>query len=164
MKNEVEITYEEFEKYLKNIEAIIQLNDSLCDLENEYQKKTKEEMSFSFWFPTMITSVVELLSKVFEDEGEWIGYWIWELDCGKKYKDGDVTFYGQNVPLKTIEDLWNVLIGNLADKRANCEYYEEKEEMRRVGTFCYPVRAGKCKAGQSVRNCFCNGDTSKCDK
>jgi len=162
MKNKVEITYEEFDKYLKDIEAIMRLNDSIIDVEDEFHKKTKDK-SFTLLFPTMAESVVSLLSKIFNDKDEWIDYWVWELDCGKKYKDGMVKEKdGSIIPLKTVSDLWNLLMKNLADTTV-CKHYEERDEKRRVGTFCYPVRAGKCTFGNESKNCFCKGNKNNCD-
>ena len=102
-------------------------------------------------------------SKVFDDKEKWIDYWVWELDCGKEYKDGMVTERdGSNIPLKTPSDLWNLLMRNLDDTTV-CEHYKEVDEKRIVGTFCYPVRAGKCVFGKESRNCFCKGNKDRCD-
>ncbi len=51
-----------------------------------------------------------------QDESEWIRYWVWELDCGKEYKPGTVTEENKNIPLRTPEDLWNLLNKNLKSK------------------------------------------------
>lgn len=162
MKNEVEITYDEFEKYLKEIESIMRLTDALIDIEVNFHDKAKDK-EFSLWFPTMVDSVITLLAKVFDDKEKWIDYWVWELDCGKEYKDGMVTERdGSNIPLKTPSDLWNLLMRNLDDTTV-CEHYKEVDEKRRVGTFCYPVRAGKCVFGNESRNCFCKGNKDRCD-
>lgn len=52
---------------------------------------------------------VDLLESHFNDEDGWIGYWIFELNFGKDYKPGMVTFDYEDVPLKTIEDLYKVV-------------------------------------------------------
>lgn len=47
-----------------------------------------------------------------EDGYSWIEYFIYELDFGKKYEEGKVTSYGENVKLKTASDLYAFLIKN----------------------------------------------------
>jgi hypothetical protein len=41
-----------------------------------------------------------------DEESQWISYWVYELDFGKKYHPGTVTVEGENIPFKTVEDLW----------------------------------------------------------
>lgn len=55
-------------------------------------------------------AALNLLSYVMKDTGEWIYYFIFELNFGFKYKEGDVSLKGKNIPLKTFDDLWNILI------------------------------------------------------
>lgn len=40
----------------------------------------------------------------------WIEYFMWEMDFGRKYKEGSVTFHGKNFELKTASDLWDLLL------------------------------------------------------
>ena len=45
-----------------------------------------------------------------EDKDDWICYWVYELDCGRRWEEGTVVSKdGENIPLKTIEDLWAML-------------------------------------------------------
>lgn len=62
-----------------------------------------------------------MLVKLCDDENDWIGYWLWELDFGKKYQDGMITDLNErgetiNVKLETINDLWNLLVKNYCSK------------------------------------------------
>lgn len=58
-----------------------------------------------------MTTVVDLLELATNDtENGWIAYWLYELNCGKDYKDGCVTKGGENIPLKSQLDLWNLLV------------------------------------------------------
>jgi hypothetical protein len=55
-------------------------------------------------------TIVDLLTDYFEDEDDWINYWLWELEFGTKWKPGYVQIEGQDVKLQTIEDLYNILM------------------------------------------------------
>ena len=102
------IKYEQFNKHLKDITMTMKLQDDLLSLSDEYNKTRIDE--FKIWFPSLIDNVIELLANLTNDLDEWIPYWVYELDCGKKaeqsiIKDRD----GNTVPLSSIEDLWNLL-------------------------------------------------------
>lgn len=52
----------------------------------------------------------ELLTTIMKDEGEWISYFLYDLDRGKQYKPGVATEAdGTNIPLATIDDLYTLL-------------------------------------------------------
>ena len=53
--------------------------------------------------------VLDVLEIVMEDKKNcWISYYTRELNWGENYKDGCIT-NGKNIPLKTFEDLYNIL-------------------------------------------------------
>lgn len=57
-----------------------------------------------------IDVAVDLLRTVMHDTGDWIGYWIYELDFGRKYKSGDVTdANGVPIPFGSARELYNYL-------------------------------------------------------
>ena len=68
-------------------------------------------------FPPMCTeTVIDLLEFIFNDKNQWIKYWIWELSFGADYQDGDVQNPdGTIVPLKTVGDLYDLLVGNMKE-------------------------------------------------
>lgn len=57
----------------------------------------------------VVNSLVEILQQQFNDENanSWIEYYLWELDFGKK--DLKVEINGEPYPLKTPNDLYNLL-------------------------------------------------------
>jgi hypothetical protein len=57
----------------------------------------------------LIEAVIVLLKEAVNDTDDWIDYFVWELDFGRDYKDGCVTADGKNIPLKTADDLWDIL-------------------------------------------------------
>lgn len=67
-----------------------------------------------------MSKIINVLTVALKDDSTWIEYWIYELDFGKKYKDGSVTekINGKqiNIPLKTTKQLYKVLIDNYNKK------------------------------------------------
>ena len=53
--------------------------------------------------------ITKYLKSQFNDKCDWISYWMWELNFGENWKPGTVTENGNDIPLKTIDDLWNLL-------------------------------------------------------
>ena len=81
------------------------------------------------------TKIVELLSILMEDESGWIGYFIYELEFGEKYTDGDITATDKDgkevaIPMKTIDDLYKVLVDNIAAKDTDALTQEVSEIIR----------------------------------
>lgn len=58
---------------------------------------------------SIIDTFIKLLKELTKDEDEWIDYYIYELDFGRKYKSGMVKFKGKNIKLSTYLDLWNII-------------------------------------------------------
>lgn len=54
--------------------------------------------------------LVDTLQIVFEDKGDWLGYWLWECDFGSSITKDSVHIDGVPYRLKTIEDLYYFLI------------------------------------------------------
>lgn len=86
------------------------------DFVNEVNKKTRnlsERLDFFNASSLFISSedlVVELLQELLNDEGEMISYWIYELDYGKKYKDGCVIDEnGLNINIRSAGKLYDYL-------------------------------------------------------
>ena len=66
--------------------------------------------------PICTETVANLLEFIFNDKNQWISYWIFELDFGERYEDGDVQDKdGNNISLKTSEDLYNLLVENMKE-------------------------------------------------
>lgn len=101
------ISYIEFEKHITDIIRMIRLEDGINSLISNYNATQKQHTELSF--PSLIDNVVDLLIRLTDDESNWISYWIFELDCGEKYEPGCVTFNNENIKLKTIKDLWDLL-------------------------------------------------------
>lgn len=104
------ITQEEFERYINHIRARTILHRALNDAFYDYNQA--QEYCASIDLPTLEPDLVELLEKVTHDEDEWIRYWIYEIDFGRKYHRWGVTIDDKPVWLLTTENLWDLLNGN----------------------------------------------------
>jgi hypothetical protein len=61
--------------------------------------------------------LLNLLKSTMKDAYEWIDYWIYELECGKKYRTGSITQDGKPIKLKTIADLYALLKKEYKNKK-----------------------------------------------
>ena len=102
------ITFEEFKKHIECIKELIAFEDNLRKVSRSYFVRREER--FNLTFPTLMDNTISLLEILTGDNEAWIDYWVFELDCGNNYKDSCVQDKnGNNIPLKTIRDLWNVI-------------------------------------------------------
>ena len=62
------------------------------------------------------SQMIKVLENVFDDTNEWISYFIYELDFGRKWKPGCVTEDGKDIPLSTPEQLYDMISENLEYK------------------------------------------------
>ena len=66
--------------------------------------------------PEIVDSILQFLKEVFEDEDDWIGYWIYELEMGNRKDLGCFYKTGESIKLDTIEDLFNFLLENMENE------------------------------------------------
>lgn len=110
MKN-LDITYEKFEKHLEAIVRNMQFQEGLIDLFIAYNRDTGD--ACELMLPMMVDNVIDLLTIATRDDDGWISYWLFDLECGKAYKDGMITHAdGSIIKLQTISDLWALLISD----------------------------------------------------
>lgn len=105
------IAFEEFKIYIEEIKSIYDFENQLFKLCYTFNKQNYNRASFEI--PTLVETSINLLAELVNDKDEWISYWFFELDCGKLSDDLTVEDEnGNNIPLKTIEDLWNIINDN----------------------------------------------------
>ena len=44
-----------------------------------------------------------------DQEVKWIKYWLYELECGEKATVDSVSSNGESIPIRTIDDLYDLL-------------------------------------------------------
>jgi hypothetical protein len=57
----------------------------------------------------LIEQMVKVLAELTRDKGDWIGYYVWELNFGDEWLEGAVMVGGKDIKLQTPTDLWNLL-------------------------------------------------------
>lgn len=92
------------ENFSKLINAVKNHSEYICNLYKDYGIDFVNS-------PVMEieSEITKYLKAQLNDECDWISYWMWELNFGEKWKPGTVTENGNDIPLKTIDDLWNLL-------------------------------------------------------
>lgn len=108
------ISFEEFKKYMQIYKSILQKENKLSQALEEMSKNFG-----GFCFEDVHNLFLKMITSITKDKGEWISYYIFELDWGKKYQDGYVTDKdGSNIPLKTLQDLYKLLKKGYEDETA----------------------------------------------
>lgn len=100
------LTKETFIEIMEDIQKSHDYQEGL----NDYFKK--HDVDGYIYQPDCLSSSLKLLHLIFaeKDINEWISYFCFELDFGRKYKDGMVTDEnGKNISLATVEDLYILL-------------------------------------------------------
>ena len=94
------LTFEEFEGYINLIKDYCDRDDKMSELLNT--------QGFIMYSGPLTNAIVELLEITMDDqENKWIQYWLWDSNFGET-----ATAWGKNgdeIPLKTLEDLYEVL-------------------------------------------------------
>ena len=106
------------EQFTDAINGIIDTNHK-----NEQFSASMEEFSGS-WFISELglpatDTLLRVLEIIFDDRGEWISYWIYELDYGTRDDLSATNADGTPIPLKTIEDLYTLLIKNKIEREVH---------------------------------------------
>ena len=102
------ITKEQFIKIMNGIKKQIDIdakNNKAFSviLENDFVSNVKN---------VLYDVIIDFLETATNDKGEWITYFVYELDFGKE--NNRLQVYDKDdseIPLSTLDDLWNILIG-----------------------------------------------------
>lgn len=103
---------ESFCKVMDNYKSMFSFTDEMNELFDKYKADG------NIYPPLCTSTVIDLLEFIFNDKDQWINYWIWELGFGVDYEDGDAQNQdGSIIPLKTVEDLYNLLVKNMKESK-----------------------------------------------
>lgn len=100
------ISKEYFNEIMENVKNTYKYQEGL----NDYFSKNGADGYI--YQPDCIDTTMKLLHNIFgeKDINEWISYFCFELDFGRKYKEGLVKDeFGKNIPLATFDDLYVLL-------------------------------------------------------
>ena len=108
------------------METMTLSKENFIDIMNSIEKQHKHDIkcakAFSVILPNDYTSVYNnsflyesvfnLLDIIFKQDkkNSWIEYFIYELDFGKKYKEGSIKLNDKNIDLSDSEKLYDFLI------------------------------------------------------
>lgn len=95
----------------KEFSEIIRKLRSYMDIEDKVNKIFRENNNETYLsFTDAIVPALSILSKMYDDTGEWIDYYAWEIDFGRKWTPGMIKDQnGEDIPLQTAEDLYDLI-------------------------------------------------------
>ena len=105
------ITRDDFKKAIGAVRNDIDFMDRMSD--------TSDGSIFLFDRMLCVDQTVNLLEKIMDDKAEWIEYWIYELEFGKKWEPFMITEDGRDVRLETEDDLYDLLISDKERRDGN---------------------------------------------
>lgn len=99
-------------QFVDIINKLKEVNDFVNETNERARKLSDAVMSDFFNAQSLSIShediVVELLEDMFNDS-DLIGWWLYELDYGRKFKMGDLVDNGVEIDLSTSEKLYDYL-------------------------------------------------------
>lgn len=104
--------------FIDTIEQLEALNNKVEKF-SDAVKGISDQTNF-ICFDGYITIIIGLLIKATNDKDGWIEYWMYELDWGKKATPASIKIGKKNIPIKTKEDLYKLLV--------SCEKGRKKNE------------------------------------
>lgn len=107
--NRVEITKDKVKgKGLDKGKFEFYMNVLINEIEKQGKLREIYNSDCEFISDRLIDSYVELLDLIMDDKGKWVDYYMWETNFGEK--DLGVFINDEKVKLKTIEDLYNIIV------------------------------------------------------
>ena len=101
----------EKDKFKVHMEHIVKLLDMQSKFDDITRGTYGTRFECELMFPTLVEDVIELLQDATHDQDDNISYFLFEIDCGRKWKPGMITMPdGTDIPVATIDDLWNILV------------------------------------------------------
>lgn len=109
---------------LNNILSRKDFNDAIdavrecCDLKNNVNKLLRTSRNSGYYeISGLVPTAIFILEKMFLDNDGWIMYFCDDLNFGREWEPGMfLTGYGKDLPLKTTDDLYDLLLSNMRKK------------------------------------------------
>jgi len=102
------MTLEQFTSFIEAIKKFHEREQKLGDMFEEFNSS----WTIVEFCPEIVSSILSYLKSYFEDNDEWITYFMYELDYGTR-TDLEATYVdGTSIPLSSIEDLYKLLLEN----------------------------------------------------
>lgn len=115
------------EEFIKVISRIQMLEKFYVNI-NKFFIDNEVDGRIAGW-PNLEAELVGALSRMYEDDDDWISYFCYEIWFGEAYTPGSITAAdGDDIPLANAGDLWDLLIYNLQMKYNDNTIGEELHE------------------------------------
>jgi actin-related protein len=104
------MTKNEFTKYIKEL---VRIKTEVKKVEDVIRKSPLNDNLSTITFASGYYEnlILNLLKDAMNDTADWIVYWLYELDCGKKANKKSVQGKdGESIPIKTISNLYDLII------------------------------------------------------
>lgn len=100
------MTFNQFERFVNALNAFYQRQD---ELENCFASFNDSWTVIDFC-PVITNSIFDYIKEDFNDEGDWFGYWYFELDQGEKWTENSCSEAdGSPIVIKTMLDIYQYL-------------------------------------------------------
>lgn len=98
------ISKEQFVGYISDVQKVVDFQHEL------HQFYRKHGASEPYDTPDTLNTVVKILDDIFSPTTRDVDYFCWELDFGRKYREGMIVINGKNIDFSTAEKLYDHLI------------------------------------------------------
>ena len=110
------ISKKQFIKHMKDLKELYKIEDDII----KAFKKLDPDFGY-FSLGKSISLIINILEDAFDDESEWISYFIYDLNWGKRWTKKSITDNkGKPINMSTLSELYNVLIENLNKENTKC--------------------------------------------
>lgn len=106
--------YSDFEKFIKRVRAMSDFQQRISECARDV--RSDWQVDAEIFLPSLQDEVIELLSIITHDDDDRIPYFVYELNFGRDREGVVEDTRGNEVRLKTIRDLWNLLVENQSNK------------------------------------------------
>lgn len=107
------VTVDKFKEIMQLQKDYYDFQNKIDDIVYKYQKKLDLDY-INIASYTMSSKTFEYLVKIMlpkKEDSETIFWWMYDLDFGNKFNSGSYKINDKNVKLYTVENLYNLLIG-----------------------------------------------------
>ena len=98
------------EQFVEAINVIKEYHTKINNIQTVLEENCEDAV---FWPPSLEDTLIRVLKYSFNDEADIIGYFIYELEFGDKWKPGYIEDNGKDIKMQTPEELYDYLVDGL---------------------------------------------------
>lgn len=95
--------------FVETINAIKDYHTKINNIQTVLEENCQDSI---FWPPSLEETLINVLEDCFNDDADFIGYFIYELEFGSKWEPGYVEDNGKDIKTQTPEDLYDYLVNS----------------------------------------------------